>query len=126
MHSAESLGVLAYTAAVAAALNGIGDASGAGDLRSFHTRVTAERNLWSQFQVSSGFGTDLEAGKPLVDYMNARNDPRRAAYFCLNALGGYGGGEFYYPPHPQSISDFACLPRGVSADARIPLVVFAP
>jgi len=38
--------------------------------------------MWSQFQVSSGFGTDLEAGKTLVDYMNAgttRGGPRTSA-----------------------------------------------
>jgi len=125
MHTAESLGVPAYTAAIAAALNGIGDPSGAGDLRSFHTRVTAERNMWSQFQVSSGFGTDLEAGKPLVDYMNARNDPRRAAYFCLNALGGYGGDDFNIAVNPDSISNFACLPGRFAPDARIPYVSYA-
>jgi len=125
MHTAESLGVPAYTAAIAAALNGITDPSGAGDLRSFHTRVTAERNMWSQFQLSSGFGTDLEAGKPLVDYMNARNDPRRAAYFCLNALGGYGGDDFNIAVNPDSISNFACLPGRFAPDARIPYVSYA-
>src|SRR5713226_4135304 len=40
MHTAESLGVPAYTAAIAAALNGISDPTGQGDLRSFHTKVT--------------------------------------------------------------------------------------
>src|SRR5256885_6416867 len=43
-------------------------ASGAGDFASFHTASTSERNMWAQFQTSSGFGTDLEAGKALVDY----------------------------------------------------------
>ena len=125
MHTAESLGVPAYAAAIAAALNGINDPTGQGDLRSFHTKVTAERNMWSQFQVSSGFGTDLEAGKTLVDYMNARNDPRRAAYFCLNALGGYGGDDFNVIVDPDSISNFACLPPRFAADARIPYVSWA-
>ena len=82
MHTAESLGTPAYTAALNAAANGINEVSGAGDFASFHTSATSERNMWAQFQTSSGFGTDLEAGKALVDIMNARGDPRRAQYFC--------------------------------------------
>src|SRR5256885_5533889 len=121
MHTAESLGVPAYTAAIAAALNGIGDPTGEGDLRSFHTKVTAERNMWSQFQVSSGFGTDLEAGKTLVDYMNARNDPRRAAYFCLNALGGYGGGGLNRVVGPRPVSHLPGLAPPVAPGARGPV-----
>ena len=81
MHTAESLST-SYTAALAAAANGISDASGDGDFASFHTSATSERNMWAQFQTSSGFGTDLEAGKYLVDIMNARRDPRRDQYFC--------------------------------------------
>jgi len=38
--------------------------------------------MWTQFQTSSGFGTDLEAGKALVDILKARNDPRLAQYYC--------------------------------------------
>jgi len=125
MHTAESLGVPAYTAAIAAAANGISDATGAGDFASFHTSATSERNMWTQFQTSSGFGTDLEAGKALVDIMNAQNDPRRASYFCPNAdtTGGlrhYGGDDFNVPPAPTSVSNFACLPPRFSATARIP------
>ena len=125
MHTAESLGVPAYTAAIAAATNGINDPSRNGDFRSFHTKVTAERNMWNQFQTTSGFGGDLEAGRFLVDYMNARNDPRRAAYFCLNALGGYGGDDFNVVVNPNSVSNFACLPSRFAPDARIPYVSYA-
>lgn len=125
MHTAESLGVPAYTAAIAAATNGISDATGAGDFASFHSSATSERNMWAQFQTSSGFGTDLEAGKALVDIMNAQNDPRRASYFCPNSdvTGGlrhYGGDDFNVPPAPSSVSNFACLPPRFSATARIP------
>jgi hypothetical protein len=81
--------------------------------------------MWSQFQVSSGFGTDLEAGKTLADYMNAHNDPRRAQYFCLNALGGYGGDDFNVAVNPDSISGFSCLPPRFAADARLPYVSYA-
>jgi hypothetical protein len=125
MHTAESLGVPAYTAAIVAATNGINDASGNGDFRSFHTKVTAERNMWNQFQTTSGFGGDLEAGRALVDYMNARNDPRRAAYFCQNALGGYGGDDFNVVVNPNSVSNFACLPPRFAPDARVPYVTYA-
>ena len=82
IQTAESLGAPAYTAAIAAALNGIGDATGAGDFSSFHTTATSERNMWTQFQTSSGFGTDLEGGKALIDILKARNDPRLAKYYC--------------------------------------------
>ena len=85
MHTAESLGTPAYNAAIAAATNGISDATGKGDFASFHSTATSERNMWTQFQTSSGFGTDLEAGLALTTYMNARLDPRRAAYFCPTA-----------------------------------------
>jgi len=82
MATAESLPGTAYTAAIAAALNGISDPTGASDFASFHSTATSERNMWTQFQTSSGFGTDLEAGKALVDILKARNDPRLAKYYC--------------------------------------------
>jgi len=82
MHTAESLGTPAYAAAIAAATNGISDPTGASDMASFHTQATSERNMWTQFQTSSGFGTDLEGGKALIDILKARNDPRLAEYFC--------------------------------------------
>jgi hypothetical protein len=129
MHTAESLGVPAYNNALAAAANGIADQTGAGDFASFHTSATSERNMWTQFQTSSGFGTDLEAGKALVDIMNAQNDPRRSSYFCPNAdtTGGlkhYGGDDFNVPPAPSSVSNFACLPPRFQATTRIPYVSY--
>jgi Starch-binding associating with outer membrane len=82
VQTAESLGAPAYTAAIAAATNGINDATGASDFASFHSAATSERNMWTQFQTSSGFGTDLEGGKALIDILKARNDPRLAKYYC--------------------------------------------
>ncbi len=82
MHTAESLGTPAYLAAIAAATNGISDATGKSDFASFHTTATSERNMWTQFQTGSGFGTDLEGGKALIDILKARNDPRLAKYYC--------------------------------------------
>ena len=89
LHTAERLGAAAYTAARAAALLGI--SSPANDLRTAHTGVTSERNMWTQFQNTSGFGLDLVAGKRLVDLMLAQNDPRLPEYFGQNENGGYGG-----------------------------------
>ena len=66
---------------IAEANSGIG--SPARDFRAFHSGVSyPQSNMWFQFQDNSAFGGDLEAGKTLVDYMNNRKDPRRAAYLC--------------------------------------------
>lgn len=89
LHTAEVAGAAAYTAARAAALQGI--SAPANDLLTAHTGVTSERNMWTQFQNTSGFGLDLVAGKRLVDIMKAQNDPRLPEYFGLNENGGYGG-----------------------------------
>jgi hypothetical protein len=89
LHTAEVAGAPAYTAARTEALLGI--SSAANDLRTAHTSVTSERNMWRQFQETSGFGQDLVAGRRLVDLMKAQNDPRLPEYFALNENGGYGG-----------------------------------
>jgi len=130
METAESLGAPAYAAALTAAANGISDATGASDFSSFHTTATSERNMWAQFQTSSGFGTDLEAGRALVDFMNTQNDPRRASYFCPNAdtTGGlrhYGGDDFNNPPAAGTVSLFVCQPARFGNNARIPYVSYA-
>jgi starch-binding outer membrane protein, SusD/RagB family len=124
IETAESLGAAAYNNAITAATNGISDPSGASDFRSFHSTATSERNMWAQFQTSSGFGGDLEAGKALADYMNARSDPRRAQYFCPNKGGGYGGDDFNTAVPADSISNFLCLPPRFQGDARIPYVTY--
>ena len=128
MQTAESLSstgsTAAYTNAITAALNGINDPTGASDFSSFHTLATSERNMWAQFQTSSGFGTDLEAGKALVDYMKARGDPRIPDYFCQNAGGGYGGDDFNVIVPPDSVSLFVCLPPRFAEDARVPYVTY--
>ena len=89
LHTAEVLGAPAYTAARTAAQGGI--SSPANDLRTAHSSVTSERNMWTQFQNTSGFGLDLVAGKRLVDLMKAQGDPRLPEYFGTNEQGGYGG-----------------------------------
>jgi len=85
-----------FTDAIAEATNGIADATGASDFSSFHVAgVSTEQNMWSQFQTNSAFASDLEAGKFLVDYMKARNDPRLPAYFCPNATAAWKATHAY-------------------------------
>jgi len=97
MQTAESLGATAYTNAITAATNGISDPTGASDLSAFHTTKTSERNMWAQFQTSSGFGADLQGGKTLVDFMNARSDPRLSSYFCPNVTTKWKASNKYKP-----------------------------
>jgi len=91
-----------YADAIAEATLGI--SSSAGDFAAFHGQATSERNVWFQFSQTT-FGSDLVAGKFLVDLMNARNDPRRAEYFSLDGVGGYGGDDVNIGPlDPDSVS----------------------
>jgi hypothetical protein len=74
--------------------SGIG--SPAGDFRAFHSGVSyPQSNMWFAFQDNSAFGGDLAAGKALVDYMNGRNDPRRADYFCPFVSAKWRAGRAY-------------------------------
>ncbi len=91
LHTVERLGAAAYAAARAAAQQGISTA--ANDFRTLHSAATSERNMWVQFQNTSGFGLDLVAGKRLVDLMLADNDPRLPEYFGENERGGFGGND---------------------------------
>jgi SusD/RagB-like outer membrane lipoprotein len=92
-----------YNKAIAAALAGIGDPTGAHDFRALHNASTSQRNMWAQFQTSSGFGGDLEAGKPLTDLMLARNDPRLPLYFCQNTTVAWKPSTIYH--HGSAIQD---------------------
>jgi len=114
-----------YDSAIAAATNGISDPTGAHDFHSVHFIATTQQNMWSQFQQFSGFGADLEAGKPLVDYMKARTDPRIPLYFCKNKGGTYGGDSFNALIPPDSVSNFTCLPARFAATASVPYVTYA-
>jgi len=115
-----------YDSAIAAATNGISDPTGAHDFRMAHFGPQNQQNMWAQFQQFSGFGSDLEAGKPLVDYMKARNDPRIPLYFCKNKGGGYGGDAFNPPAvNADSVSNYACLPPRFAPTAGAPYVTYA-
>src|SRR5216683_1909114 len=90
-----------YGNVITQATAGIGNT--AGDLLAFHSTTTSERNIWYQFQTTT-FGQDVVAGKPLVDIMNARSDPRRPQYFAKNGLGGYGGEDVNVPQPGNTVS----------------------
>src|SRR5256886_10236945 len=112
-----------FTDVLAEATSGISDATGASDFRSFHTGIGyPQSNAWFTFQDNSAFGGDLESGKALVDYMNARSDPRRADYFCLNSVDAYAGDDFNVPQ--ADVSPFDCEPTRFSAAFRVPFVTY--
>jgi starch-binding outer membrane protein, SusD/RagB family len=102
LHMVESRGNSEYQKAIDAATNGI--ASHDGDFLTAHTTATLERNIWNQFQESSGFGDDLVAGATLVNIMNAQSDPRRAQYFGKTPNGNYGGVDVNGSVGPNGIS----------------------
>src|SRR2546421_9859150 len=109
-----------FTDVLAEATSGISDATGASDFRSFHTGSGyPQSNAWFTFQDNSAFGGDLESGKALVDYMNARSDPRRADYFCPNSTGGDTGDHFHGPQ--ADVSAFAREPTRLSNNLPGPL-----
>jgi hypothetical protein len=102
LHQVEARGTTKYQDAIVAATNGIG--SHDGDLLTFHTSATFERNVWYQFQVNSGFGDDLVAGATLVNIMNAQSDPRRPQYFGKTPNGTYGGVDINGGVGPNGVS----------------------
>jgi starch-binding outer membrane protein, SusD/RagB family len=102
LHMVEVRGNTEYQKAIDAATNGI--ATHDDDFLALHTSATFERNVWYQFQVSSGFGDDLVAGATLVNIMNAQNDPRRAQYFGKTPNGNYGGADVNGGVGPNGVS----------------------
>lgn len=71
MHTAE-VNAGAYALANAEAKQGI--SSAAGDFTTFHSPITTERNVWSQFQVVRD--SYMRAGKAMVDTLKNRGDVR--------------------------------------------------
>ncbi len=99
LHLVERNGNAAYTAALAAANNGINEipataadahhGRGAGDFRSFHgSTLDQDGNIWAEFLTSRA---DLVAGNSLIQILKTRNDPRLAAYFTPNPAGEFVG-----------------------------------
>jgi hypothetical protein len=89
LHRVEKLGTGEYAKALAEAKLGI--SAPANDYLTAHSAANAERNVWQQFQSTSGFGNDLVAGAMLVNIMKAQNDPRLPQYFGPAPKGGFGG-----------------------------------
>jgi hypothetical protein len=89
LHRVEKLGAGEYTKALADAQLGI--STPANDWLTQHSTANAERNVWQQFQTTSGFGQDLVAGARLVNIMKAQNDPRLPDYYAQSPNGGYIG-----------------------------------
>lgn len=79
-----------YAQALAAAQEGITDATGASDFTTVQGSAINESNQWYQFYVIQRSGY-IAPAKFLIDLMNARNDPRRDDYFTPAAGGGYVG-----------------------------------
>jgi hypothetical protein len=81
LHTAAVAGATAYSAAAAQAALGI--TSSANDFTTYQSSTTGEQNQWFQFYV--GRGTDIMAGKFMIDLLSTRNaggpDPRLSAYF---------------------------------------------
>ena len=96
----EKNGASAYTAALAAAQQGISEApttatqamhgQAAGDFRFWHgSTQDLDANVWAGFLTARG--GDIRAGNTLVQLLKDRNDPRLQAYFTANSAGTYFG-----------------------------------
>ena len=99
-----------------------GISSAANDFTTYQSNTTGEANHWYQFRIQRG--TDISAGKFLVDLMKQRNDPRLTAYFSPGA--GAGGQIIGAAPGQEFDGKQAWLSetRG-AADFRQPVLTFA-
>ena len=98
MHTGERLGNPAYTAALAAANQGINEApttvndaihgQAPGNFRPLHGNSASDGNLWAQFL---GSRADVTANQQFIALLQGRNDPRLAAYFDPATDGQYRG-----------------------------------
>jgi hypothetical protein len=119
MHLAE-LDPANYAKALNETSSGI--ASAANDFTTYQSNTTGEANHWYQFRIQRG--TDISAGKFLVDLMKQRSDPRLTAYFSPGAsaagqiLGATPGQEF------DGAQAWLSGTRG-AADFRQPVLTFA-
>ena len=98
-----------------------GISSTAGDFTTYQSGSTGENNHWNQFRL--GRGTDISAGKYLVDLMKSRSDPRLTSYFApgSDAAGAIIGA----PPGEEFDGTEAWLSedRG-AAEFRQPILTF--
>ncbi|HEV7365480.1 MAG TPA: SusD/RagB family nutrient-binding outer membrane lipoprotein [Gemmatimonadales bacterium] len=89
LHTAEVLGTPAYTAALAAAANGIADPSG--DYLAYHSSASTESNLYFQFTTS--WPDYLSAGSALLNLLQGTLDARLSEYFAPNDAGSFVGAD---------------------------------
>jgi hypothetical protein len=119
MHMAE-LDASNYAKALAETALGI--SSPDFDFRTYQSATTGEANHWYQFRIQRG--TDISAGKYIVDLMKTRNDPRLDEYF---SPGSDAGGQIIgAPPGEEFDGTEAWLSdvRG-APDFRQPVLTFA-
>lgn len=118
MHTAE-VTAADYAKALAETAAGISD--NGGDFTSFQSGNTGEINHWFQFRIQRG--TDMGAGKFIVDLMNSRGDPRLFEYF---SPGPSAGDDIIgSPPNAEDNGKIAWLgdPRG-NPDFRQPIMTY--
>jgi starch-binding outer membrane protein, SusD/RagB family len=99
-----------------------GISSAANDFTTYHSATTGEANHWYQFRIQRG--TDISAGKYLVDLLKQRSDPRLTAYF---APGPDAGGQIIGAPPGQEFNGsqaWLSATRG-APDFRQPILTFA-
>ena len=83
MHLGES-DATSYAKALTETSSGI--ASAANNFTTYQSGTTGEANHWYQFRIQRG--TDISAGKFLVDLMKQRNDPQLTAFFSPGPAAG--------------------------------------
>jgi hypothetical protein len=99
-----------------------GISSPANDFTTFHSSTTGEANHWYQFRIQRG--TDISAGKFLIDLMKQRSDPRLTAYFAPGP--GAGGQIIGARPGQEYDGSQAWLSATRGApDFRQPVLTFA-
>ena len=117
LHRVEKLGNGEYAKALTEARLGI--SAPANDWLTQHSAANAERNVWNQFQTTSGFGQDLVAGAKLVAIMKAQNDPRLPDYYA-QALREFQQPIITYDENQLVIAE-ASLQSGDAAGAALAL-----
>lgn len=94
LHTAERVPG-AYALALAQASQGIGDATGGGDFRTYQSSTVGEENQWFQFRRERA--TDISVGAYAVNLMATRNaggpDPRLVRYVGAAPGGRYDGAD---------------------------------
>ena len=99
-----------------------GISSAANDFTTYHSITTGEANHWYQFRIQRG--TDISAGKYLVDLLKQRSDPRLTTYF---APGPSAGGQIIGAAPGQEYNGsqaWLSATRG-AAEFRQPILTFA-